>query len=98
MPAAFYDHPVTGKLHIRAPAGGGGSEFDGPATEADIRNHAEAHQRYLAEKHAARDHAAQDAAHDAAVEETKAEIEHLTEEKAALEEQVEHLADAAEKL
>lgn len=63
MSAAFYDHPVTGKLHLRAPAGGGGSEYDGLATETDIRNHPEAHQRYHHEKRIAADHAAREAEH-----------------------------------
>ena len=48
--ADFYDHPVTGKLFFRAPAGGGNSVFDGPATEADIRNHPHDHDRYRGEK------------------------------------------------
>lgn len=52
--AKFYDHPQTGRLHFQAPAGGTGggatSEWDAPATEADIRDNPREHSRYLKEK------------------------------------------------
>jgi len=54
--ARFYDHP-TGKLHFAAMAGGHGggatSEYDAPATSADIAAHPQAHGRYIREKAAA---------------------------------------------
>jgi len=54
--ARFYDHP-TGKLHFAAMAGGHGggatSEYDAPATSADIAAHPQAHGRYICEKAAA---------------------------------------------
>ena len=45
----FYDHPKTGTLYLRADAGGGmhaTSEYDAPATQADIKQHAEAYAEY----------------------------------------------------
>jgi hypothetical protein len=51
--AEFYDHPVTGKLFFRAPAGGGNSVYDGPATESDVKIFAQDHDRYCIGKLAA---------------------------------------------
>lgn len=73
MTAAFYEH-ANGSLHFRAPAGGGGSEWDAPATQADIKANPDAYERYLAAKNAPTpvavpassvDMAAVQAAHDA---------------------------------
>ena len=50
--AEFYDHPHTGKLHFKGVAGGGTSEFDGPATATDIRNYPHEHARHIEMKHA----------------------------------------------
>lgn len=50
MPAEFYDHP-SGRLFFRAPAGGGGSQFDGAATPDDIRRNPDAYRDYLDAKH-----------------------------------------------
>jgi hypothetical protein len=49
----FYDHPHSGKLYFRADAGGGmhaTSEYDAPATAADIKQHAEAYDQYVKAK------------------------------------------------
>lgn len=53
----FYDHPETGKLHLRAAAGGTGggatSVYDAPARKEDFAIHPQAHAAYLRRKHAA---------------------------------------------
>ncbi len=54
MSVNFYDHPVTGKLHFRATAGGEGSgatgQFDAPATAIDIERNRVEHDAYLRRK------------------------------------------------
>lgn len=51
--AEFYDHE-SGKLYFRAPAGGGNSVWDAPATHADIAGNPAAHREYLQAKQAAK--------------------------------------------
>ena len=81
--ARFYHHPKTSMLHFQAIAGGHGggatSEFDAPATEADIRNFPSEHARYMEGKRA--EEVAIKAAHadSAKRAEIKAEIEADTE-------------------
>lgn len=55
---AFYDNEKAGKIYMRAPAGAGGSEFDGPATDSDIAANPDAFARYRAGKKRAAEPAA----------------------------------------
>ncbi len=54
MSVSFYDHPVTGKLHFRATAGGAGAgatgQFDAPATAVDIERNRVEYGAYLRRK------------------------------------------------
>lgn len=88
----FYDHPTTGKLHFTAPAGGGNSVYDGVASEADFRAHADDLDRYHENKRRAADEAKVKAALEieqlaAKTEELKV-IEALKSENAAMAEQI----------
>jgi hypothetical protein len=76
--AEFYDHPVTGRLHLRAPAGAGTGLWDAPATKTDIASFYKEHQFYLAGKQAAAAKAASDAVKESAMAEVKAESEALS--------------------
>lgn len=69
--AEFYDDPQTGRLMLRGAAGGGGSEFNGLASDSDTRTHGDAYRRYQDAKHAAADRAKREASD--AVEQLKAE-------------------------
>ncbi len=66
--AEFYDDPATGKTFLRGAAGGGGSEYNGPATDSDIRQHPEAHRAYLDAKAAAKRAEEADEAEEAVAE------------------------------
>jgi hypothetical protein len=98
--AEFYDNEVTGKMHLRATAGAGTGVWDAPATPADIKAFYTEHQAYLVAKAAAKAkvEAEAEADHGQATIDAKAAVETLTEEKAALEHQVETLSAAVDKL
>ena len=86
--AEFYDHE-SGVLYFRAPAGGGNSVWDAPATPSDIAANPAAHREYVLGKRS------QANAAEAAKVESEA-IEALRAENAALHARIAEFAKAAE--
>jgi hypothetical protein len=91
--AEFYDDPATGKLWLRGAAGGGSSEYHGPASETDIRNHPDAYRSYTDTKQAVADRVRRAAeaivelnAEEAVIEEKIAEAKTIAEHPAETEE------------
>ena len=86
--AEFYDDP-SGKLYFRAPAGGGNSIWDAPATDADIAANPAAYREYVVAK--------RDATQEAEMAEAEASIiDALKAENAALLARVADLTKASE--